>query len=217
MAIGLATPLPAMSGAEPCTGSYIALRFLVLASTSPSEAEASINETEERMFLRILLAVEDHGLERLISFMSSRDMLTPSIMLRAACGGHMTIVEQALAWLAAMPGRRGNGQSLKAIHSAARIPEDCYPVMRAAFEVAAEARRESEWPSEDQFGRRVVEAILTRQEALAPLQGAKMLDLVGLAACFEIAGSESEAVEDVELCALARPGHAADLASIGRP
>jgi uncharacterized protein (DUF2336 family) len=144
-----------------------------------SEAEASINETEERMFLRILLAVEDHGLERLISFMSSRDMLTPSIMLRAACGGHMTIVEQALAWLAAMPGRRVNGQSLKAIHSAARIPEDCYPVMRAAFEVAAEARRESEWPSEDQFGRRVVEAILTRQEALAPLQGAKMLDLVG--------------------------------------
>ncbi len=26
-----------------------------------SEAEASINETEERMFLRILLAVEDQG------------------------------------------------------------------------------------------------------------------------------------------------------------
>jgi len=43
------------------------------------------------------------------------------------------------------------------------------------------------------------------------------LDLVGLADCFEIAGSECEAVEDVELCALARSGRAADLASIGRP
>ena len=41
MAIGLATPLPAMSGAEPCTGSYIALR-LPSASASPSEAEGSM-------------------------------------------------------------------------------------------------------------------------------------------------------------------------------
>jgi hypothetical protein len=31
-----------MSGAEPCTGSYMALRFLVLASISPSEADASM-------------------------------------------------------------------------------------------------------------------------------------------------------------------------------
>ena len=42
MAIGLAMPLPAMSGAEPCTGSYMALRLPVLASVSPSEAEGSM-------------------------------------------------------------------------------------------------------------------------------------------------------------------------------
>jgi len=143
------------------------------------EAQERINETEERVLLRILLAAEDQALERLISFMSSRDMLTPSIMLRAACGGHMRIVEQALAWLAAMPCKRVNAQSLKWIHAAARIPEDCYPVMRAAFAVAAEARGEPEWPSEEEFGQRVVEAILTRQEGVAPLQDAKMLDLVG--------------------------------------
>src|SRR5215475_10821550 len=41
IAIGLARPLPAISGAEPCTGSYKALRFLVLASTSPSDAEGA--------------------------------------------------------------------------------------------------------------------------------------------------------------------------------
>jgi uncharacterized protein (DUF2336 family) len=143
-----------------------------------SAAQERINETEERTCLRILLAVEDQALERLIAFMSSRDMLTPSIMLRAACSGHMTIVERALAWLAAIPGKRVNGQSLKAIHSAARIPQDCYPVMRAAFAVAAEAQRESEWPSEEQFGRRVVEAIVTRQAGLAPLESSKILDLV---------------------------------------
>jgi uncharacterized protein (DUF2336 family) len=151
-----------------------------------SEAEATINETEERTLLRILLAVEGDALERLISFMSSRDMLTPSIMLRAACGGHMMIVEQALAWLAAMPlkrlkglGAARNGQSLKALHASAGIPDDCFPVMRAAFAVAADAESESEWPSEEQFGRRVIETILTRHEGLAPQQSAMMLDLVG--------------------------------------
>src|SRR5271170_5885738 len=42
MAIGLAMALPAMSGAEPCTGSYIALRRLVLASSSPSDADGNM-------------------------------------------------------------------------------------------------------------------------------------------------------------------------------
>jgi hypothetical protein len=42
MAMGFATPFPAMSGAEPCTGSYSALRFFVFGSTSPSEAEGSM-------------------------------------------------------------------------------------------------------------------------------------------------------------------------------
>jgi uncharacterized protein (DUF2336 family) len=151
-----------------------------------AEAESIINETEERMFLRILLEVEEQALERLISFMSARDLWTPSIMLRAACSGYMMIVEHALAWLAAMPVKRlkglatgRNGQSLKAVHASAGIPDDCYPVMRAAFAVAAEAQGQAAWPNEEQFGRRMVETILTRQDGLKPQDSAMMLDLVG--------------------------------------
>jgi hypothetical protein len=36
----------------------------------------------------------------------------------------------------------------------------------------------------------------------------QMLDVARLSACFEIAGSESEAVEDFEPCALSPPGAA---------
>ncbi len=41
MAIGLASPVPAISGAEPWTGSYSALRFPVFSSGAPSDAEGS--------------------------------------------------------------------------------------------------------------------------------------------------------------------------------
>src|SRR3984893_10595630 len=56
IATGFAIPLPAMSAAEPCTGSYIALRRLVLGSSSPSDADGnmpsepvSIAATSDRM------------------------------------------------------------------------------------------------------------------------------------------------------------------------
>jgi anti-anti-sigma factor len=45
----------------------------------------------------------------------------------------------------------------------------------------------------------------------------EMLDVVGLSACFEIAGSESEAVEDFELCALSAARRDAEHASLGQP
>ena len=42
MAMGFAAPVPAMSGAEPCTGSYSDFRRPVFASGAPSEADGSM-------------------------------------------------------------------------------------------------------------------------------------------------------------------------------
>ncbi len=76
-------------------------------------------------------------------------------------------------------GGRSNGQSLKAVHASPRDPRGLLSGGAGRLCGGGRGARESAWPSEEQFGRRVVEAILTRQEELAPQQGAKMLDLVG--------------------------------------
>ena len=108
------------------------------------------------------------------------------MMLRAACNGHMAIVEHALAWLASIPVKRvrglangRTGMSLKSVHVSAGIPDDCFPVLKAAFAVAAEAHHEAAWPNEEQFGRRIVETLLTRDASMSQKQSAMVLDFVG--------------------------------------
>src|SRR3546814_19907419 len=49
VASGLATPLPAMSGAEPCTGSNSAMRRPVAGSAAPIEADGSMPSDTVRM------------------------------------------------------------------------------------------------------------------------------------------------------------------------
>lgn len=74
IATGLAMPLPAMSGAEPCTGSYIDLRLPVLASTSPSEADGSMPSEP-------------------VSIAAMSDSMSPnrlSVTMTSNCFGHLT-------------------------------------------------------------------------------------------------------------------------------
>jgi uncharacterized protein (DUF2336 family) len=63
-------------------------------------------EAEEAAILRILETSETRHLDRLIAFLSARDMLHASLILRAACRGRMAVVERALAWLSSLPKKR---------------------------------------------------------------------------------------------------------------
>ena len=68
-----------------------------------NDAAEMVADAEERAILQILDGANDKELPQLIIFMTSRSMLTASIVMRAACLGHMRLVEAAMAHLANAP------------------------------------------------------------------------------------------------------------------
>ena len=152
---------------------------------APEDAETFLAEAEESAILRILEASETRHLDRLMAFLSTREMLHASLILRAACRGRMTVVERALAWLSSVPGKRvhammaGHGSvGLKAVFAAAGLPAASFPVFRAAVEAWRAAGTPDMALAVEDFGRRVVEALMTCFPDMPGPERARLLELV---------------------------------------
>jgi hypothetical protein len=114
--------------------------------------------------------------------MCDQQILTPSIILRAACAGDLELIERALAYLASVPARRirgmMTGRSMKSVLLKSGMPPTCHMLMRAVFDVAEDARHNNTNLSVEQFGCRVIEFLMTRYPDLASADKAKLLALV---------------------------------------
>jgi uncharacterized protein (DUF2336 family) len=146
-------------------------------------AEALLAAAEEAAILRIIEATGERHLDRLIAFLCTKEMLHASLILRAACRGRMAIVERALAWLSSVPAKRvhalmaGHGSvALKAVFGAAGLPVESFPVFKAAVEAWRNSRPATVAP--DEFGRRVVEALMTCFPDMPVSERARLLALV---------------------------------------
>jgi len=151
-----------------------------------NDAAELVADAEETAVLRILVEADPEELARVIPFLVSKAMLTPSIIVRAACLGEMAVVEWALAHLAGVPVSRARDMmggkgilGFKTLHSKSGLPATCYGILRAACDVAAEEREEGIVLDAEGFGRRLIEALMTRYEAMALKERAKHLDFIG--------------------------------------
>jgi uncharacterized protein (DUF2336 family) len=144
-----------------------------------------VADAEETAVLNILAAAGPEELERVVRFLTAKNMLTPSILMRAACLGEMEIVERVLAHLCDIPHARtaqimyGRGPaSLRAVCKRAGLPPSCFSILRAAIDVEREAREEGYELEAGEFGRRLIEALMTRYEGLSGPDRARQLDIV---------------------------------------
>lgn len=151
-----------------------------------NDAAEVVADAEETAVLRILAEADDKELAPLVQFLLAKSMLTPSIIVRAACLGEMTVVEFALSHLSDIPLRRtrelmqGKGLTgFKGLHSKSGLPQSCYWILQAACDVAVDEAEEGITLNADDFGRRLIEALMTRYEAMPLKERARHLDYVG--------------------------------------
>ena len=151
-----------------------------------NDAAELVADAEETAVLRILAQASDDELGSVVSFLVNKAMLTPSILVRAACLGEMRVVQQALAHLAGIPAKRARelmrGRGLtgfKGLHGKSGLPSSCYWILQAACDVALDEHEEGITLGADDFGRRLIEALMTRYESMPLKERTRHLEYVG--------------------------------------
>lgn len=143
-----------------------------------------VHDAEQNATLEIIAGAAPHDLPQAIAFLIDNDMLTPSLIVHAACQGAMEVVAECLAGLSRQPLRRveeqiyGRGR-FRALHARCGLPQSCFWTLQAACDVAADEREDGLRLSAEEFGARIVETLLTRYEAMPPAEQPGNLDFVG--------------------------------------
>ncbi len=125
--------------------------------------------SRERATLDLVEQAELQGdMSALAQRMHINGRLTPSVIMRALCSGHMAFVEHALAELSGLPHQRAwimvhdsGGLGLKTIFDRAGLPPRLYASFRAAIEVYHQAEREGGAADRLAFRTRMIERTLT--------------------------------------------------------
>jgi uncharacterized protein (DUF2336 family) len=148
----------------------------------PSEL---VVDAEETATLDVLAEAPEGELQRAIAFLMARNLLTPSLLLRAALAGDMRVVEHALSALSRVPLKRlqrllchSGPAGSKAIFNRCRLASNCTRVLQAAAEVKRIGGERGEELSANAFGVRVIETIITRFDRLALSEKMRLLDLI---------------------------------------
>ncbi len=151
-----------------------------------NDATELVSDAEENAIMRILIEASVIDRSRATAFLAVKNMLTPALIVRAASMGEMSVVEAALAHLSGHTPQRAaelmysrSQLSFKSIFNKSGLPQSCFGILKAACEVVVEAKEEGLPLDSEAFGRRVLEALLTRYEHMGSVERAKQVEYLG--------------------------------------
>ena len=151
-----------------------------------NDAAELVADAEETAILRILVEGSNEELARAIPFLVSKNLLVASIIVRSAAIGEMRVVQWSLAHLAGVSLSRahelmyGRGfLGFKSLHGKSGLPQSCFGILQAACDVTRDAEREGVQLDPENFGRRLIEALMTQYENMPAADRAKNLEFIG--------------------------------------
>jgi uncharacterized protein (DUF2336 family) len=151
-----------------------------------NDANEVVADAEEGAVLQVLRNATDDERSFAMQFLASQNMLTPSLIVRAACLGDVAVVASALGHLGGQKADRvvslmlsRGGSAMKSLLNRSMLPTACHAIIACASDVAAQARMEDVVLDADGFGRRLLEVLMMQFGALAPRDQAKLMDYVG--------------------------------------
>jgi uncharacterized protein (DUF2336 family) len=118
-------------------------------------------------------AGQTKDMRRFVQQLHLNGRLSPSIILRGLCTGHIRFVEWALAELAAIPHQRAwlmvhdaGALGLRAIYERAGMPQRLYPAFRAGIDIYHDMDYDGGEADRERFTQRMIERVLTQFQAL---------------------------------------------------
>jgi uncharacterized protein (DUF2336 family) len=151
-----------------------------------NDAVELVADAEDKAVMQVLIEASPKERANVTNFMAAKNMLTPALIVRAAATGQMMVVEAALAHLAGITAQRASEQmysrsalGFKSIFKRSGLPMSCFGILRAACDVVIDMREEGSELSASEFGGRVLEALMTRYEAMGSADRAKQIEYLG--------------------------------------
>ncbi len=150
-----------------------------------NDAEKIIIDAEETTLLRILSKARETEIDGLIPFLAKKSLLTPSIILRAACAGDMRVVSRALSYLSSTPLKKVERLiadravvGLKGIYNKSGLPKNCFHIVRAAVDVAGDVRQAPTGARRLRFGPAMIECLMTRYNSISAQEKSVLLEII---------------------------------------
>ncbi len=156
--------------------SDLALQKLVKKHALPPQLAVELAEsTRERATIDILdQAGCQQDMRRFVQQLILNGRLTPSLVLRGLCLGHMPFFEHAMAELAGVPHQKAwllvhdaGPLGLRAVFERTGLPGRLYGAVRAAVDVYHEIELDGGPADRERFTERMIERVLTRHQGMS--------------------------------------------------